>query len=575
MKDRRWLCLLLAIVQTAQIHAAASVGGGEPQKYRMVDAGKRQSLEANAVMGLRLDLVLEAGFGDPKTPHAGPENSKATRRDGSLASLEKEAQAKLGKGILAAWMDSANEEHTSKPHPNPLSQQHAHSVIPSPVLLRVASPETLLSQRDSHPLHSVSVKRGSIPQWSAASKRSVLKKRRDGFAVGSDGYVNIFHKDALLPNASDVATVLALAQMTSNSYTEPGNPAWVDIPPYNLSDRFGWSSDGIRGYVFTDDARDLIVIALKGTSLTVPIVGGGPTAPRDKFNDNMMFSCCCGKVSSSWQPVCECADSGTSTCDMSCLYSATSFSTSTVYYNLANTIYMAVRLWYPSSKSIWLTGHSLGGALASLVGLTHDLPVFAFEAPGDFMFATRIGLIPDLPPAPPTAAHSNGKTKQKKFAQVDNQLKLQSDDTSFGPGTENDADGSDLISAASPSTDIPAHAQDGRNATIYSPVHGNVISDYSSYLETLEIYHIGNWKDPIYMGECLSSGSLCWIAGYALESKCHSGRECVYEGFGPDKDMRYHSIDKVIEVFIGAQDTVPECRVKTGCDECGGWTWKV
>ncbi|KAI9350140.1 Alpha/Beta hydrolase protein [Obelidium mucronatum] len=333
---------------------------------------------------------------------------------------------------------------------------------------------------------------GAVPVWSKASKRALRSSKT------KNSVVDVYHKDMLLPNASDPTTVLALGRITSTSYAEPGGKGWIDVPPYNLSDRFGWTSDGIRGYVFADDSRDMLVIALKGTSLSVPIVGGGPTAPRDKFNDNMMFSCCCGKVSSSWQPVCDCADSGTSTCDMSCLYNSASFSNS--YFNLANTIYMAVSLWYPASKTIWLTGHSLGGSLASLVGLTHDLPVLAYEAPGDFMYALRIGLIPD---------------------------------------------------------DGPRH-----------------IPDYTSFLASLQTYHIGNWKDPIYMGECVTSGSLCWIVGYALESKCHAGYKCVYEGNGPALDINYHSIDRVISEFLVQWDHVPECKVQPQCDECGAWTWK-
>ncbi|ORY36355.1 alpha/beta-hydrolase [Rhizoclosmatium globosum] len=363
---------------------------------------------------------------------------------------------------------------------------------PGSAWLRVATPgknESSTATTTSDPLFdnpefstgfTLSAVSGKVPKWSAARVKPNDR--------------NIFHKDMLLPNASDPQTVLALARMTSNSYAEPGGAGWVDIPPYNLSDRFGWTSDGIRGYVFADDANDLLVIALKGTSLSVPIVGGGPTAPRDKFNDNMMFSCCCGKVKSNWSPVCECADSATSTCDMNCLYSATSFSNS--YYNLANTIYMAVSLWYPSSKTIWLTGHSLGGALASLVGLTHDLPVFAYEAPGDFI-------------------------------------------------TQNILD-----------------------------ENPHEIPDYSSYLSTLQIYHFGNVKDPIYMGECLSSGSLCWIAAYALESKCHSGKKCVYDNKGSDLDMRWHSIDRVIQEYLVSEGPVPECKVMEACGECEGWSWK-
>ena len=46
---------------------------------------------------------------------------------------------------------------------------------------------------------------------------------------------------------------------------------------------------------------------------------------------------------------------------------------------------------YPESN-IWLIGHSLGGALASLLGVTFGAPVVAFESPGEKMAAKRLRL---------------------------------------------------------------------------------------------------------------------------------------------------------------------------------------
>lgn len=37
-------------------------------------------------------------------------------------------------------------------------------------------------------------------------------------------------------------------------------------------------------------------------------------------------------------------------------------------------------------------GHSLGGSLASLIGITFGAPVVAFEAPGERMAARRLHL---------------------------------------------------------------------------------------------------------------------------------------------------------------------------------------
>jgi putative lipase involved disintegration of autophagic bodies len=39
-----------------------------------------------------------------------------------------------------------------------------------------------------------------------------------------------------------------------------------------------------------------------------------------------------------------------------------------------------------------ISGHSLGGGLASLMGITFGVPVVAFEAPGEKMAAQRLHL---------------------------------------------------------------------------------------------------------------------------------------------------------------------------------------
>jgi len=45
---------------------------------------------------------------------------------------------------------------------------------------------------------------------------------------------------------------------------------------------------------------------------------------------------------------------------------------------------------------MWLTGHSLGGALASLVGLTFGVPTVTFETPPERLASQRLHL-----PSPP------------------------------------------------------------------------------------------------------------------------------------------------------------------------------
>ncbi|KAG8764243.1 putative lipase atg15 [Ceratobasidium sp. 423] len=178
-------------------------------------------------------------------------------------------------------------------------------------------------------------------------------------------------------------TVLALAKMTNNAYLSPGESGWYDLGG-------NWTTanaDGFRGHVFLSADNTTAVLSIKGTSAGW-LGGGGPTVRKDKLNDNLLFSCCCAHVDWTWSSVCGCFGGGNK-CDEDCVEDA--LTEESLFYPVGINLYNNLTFMYPDAK-IWVIGHSLGGALASLIGTTFGAPTVAFEAPGERMAAQRLHL---------------------------------------------------------------------------------------------------------------------------------------------------------------------------------------
>ncbi|EKM58524.1 uncharacterized protein PHACADRAFT_53577, partial [Phanerochaete carnosa HHB-10118-sp] len=200
------------------------------------------------------------------------------------------------------------------------------------------------------------------------------------------------------PDVESRKTLLNLAKMTNNAYLEPGEAEWYDLGgDWNVSYPVGWEpdQDGFRGHVFATADNSTIVLSIKGTSSGF-IGGGGPTSKKDKFNDNLLFSCCCARIDWTWTTVCDCYRGGWK-CDQDCLEQA--LVDESLFYSVGTNLYYNLTYMYPESN-IWIIGHSLGGALASLLGVTFGVPVVSFETPGEKMAAGRLHL-----PSPPSTQH--------------------------------------------------------------------------------------------------------------------------------------------------------------------------
>ncbi|KAK2765140.1 putative lipase atg15 [Arachnomyces sp. PD_36] len=216
------------------------------------------------------------------------------------------------------------------------------------------------------------------------------------------------------PNITDKETVRSLAWMSANAYImERGTENWEDVKtPFNYSQRFGWENDGLRGHIYADKGNSTIIVALKGTSPA--LFDGSETTTNDKENDNLFFSCCCAQGGQYfWRQVCDCYSS-TYTCDSTCL--AKALRAENRYYRAAIELYTNVTEIYPHSE-VWLTGHSLGGSVSSLLGLTFGLPVVTFEAPPEALAASRLGL-PSPPGTNPWAHQTRNNTGAYHFGQT-------------------------------------------------------------------------------------------------------------------------------------------------------------
>ncbi|KAF9810174.1 hypothetical protein IEO21_07105 [Rhodonia placenta] len=201
------------------------------------------------------------------------------------------------------------------------------------------------------------------------------------------------------PDVTSRQTLQTLAKMTANAYQEPTDKEWYDLgAEWNNSYPFGWEpdADGFRGHIFATPDNSTVVISVKGTSAGWYTGGGGPTTRKDKLNDNLLFSCCCARVGPTWSTVCGCYE-GNYKCDQGCLEK--SLAEDSLFYSVGVNLYNNVTYMYPNSN-IWLVGHSLGGSLGSLVGVTFGVPAIAFEAPGDKLAAKRLHL-----PSPPSTQH--------------------------------------------------------------------------------------------------------------------------------------------------------------------------
>lgn len=365
------------------------------------------------------------------------------------------------------------------------------------------TPRVYLAAEGAHPEHD-------LPHLKARSRgRSIerLVDRRpstvDPMVARSrqDGYPAVLDASAWTmdevpsPDITDKGTILSLAYMAADAYVQSDTrPDWEEVgEPFNRSADFGWQSDGLRGHIWADDDNSTVVIGLKGTSPAV--FDGDGTTTNDKINDNLFFSCCCAQQGQwTWHQVCDCA-TGTYACNNTCVNKA--LMEESRYYGAARELYANVTERYPNSN-IWVVGHSLGGAVSSLLGLTYGLPVVTFEAVPEALAATRLGL-----PIPPGSDPNAPQTRQNTGA-----------------------------------------------------------------------YHFGHTADPIYIGACNGATASCSFAGYALETTCHTGSECVYDVVA-DKGWRVgigtHKIRAVISDVILKYDDVPECHLTPECRDCALW----
>ena len=151
---------------------------------------------------------------------------------------------------------------------------------------------------------------------------------------------------------------------------------------------------------------------------------------------------------------------------------------------------------YPSAN-VWLVGHSLGGALASLLGATYGLPAVAFESPGEKLAASRLHL-----PLPPPNSDSIAVSTLSHF----------------------------------PSS-----------SALLPPLGHHPIA-------TTHVYHNA---DPIPQGACTGFGSPCTHAGYALETRCHLGKSVIFDTVGRlgwSVGVRHHVIKGVVTDVLGRDD---------------------
>ncbi|KAJ7024751.1 alpha/beta-hydrolase [Mycena alexandri] len=193
-------------------------------------------------------------------------------------------------------------------------------------------------------------------------------------------------EEVTAPDVEERATLLELAKMSNNAYVDPDDTAWYELGAnWTVSYPFGWApdADGFRGHVFCDSGQ------LDGSSGTQ---GYFLRFPRRRWPDTAAARAWTGRGPPSAGVIAGAGNATPTSVEEALIDDS-------LFYPIGTNLFNNLTYMYPESD-IWIIGHSLGGALASLLGATFGSPVVAFEAPGEKMAAGRLHL-----PSPPSTLH--------------------------------------------------------------------------------------------------------------------------------------------------------------------------